>query len=140
MTNPEPSIAWNVVLTIGVLVAIGANIIVLLRGNRAQKREVSFEFTPASKAEHDQHVADTANNFAAVREELKEDRRRNEVHASERSKTIFKELKDNRERLEDQISAVDKKVAGLEASSEIQTQQLARLDTKLDRIIENKLT
>jgi hypothetical protein len=136
--TPEPNSFlqfWIIIGFIGQIVTI-----VVMLSNRKQKREVNFAFTPASKAEHDQHVTETANNFQAVRTEMAADRKANEIHASQRSQTIFRELKDNRERLEDQISNLDKKVAGLETASELQTQQLARLDTKLDRIIENKLT
>jgi hypothetical protein len=57
--NPDPNIAWNVILTIGVLVAIGANVFALFKSNNLQKRQVSFEFEPASKEEFDKHV--TAN-------------------------------------------------------------------------------
>jgi predicted nucleic acid-binding Zn-ribbon protein len=140
--TPEPNSFLQFWIIVGfVAMVIGQIVtIVVMLSNRKQKREVNFAFAPASKAEHDQHVADTANNFHAVRAEMAADRKANEIHASQRSQTIFRELKDNRERLEDQISNLDKKVAGLETASELQTQQLARLDTKLDRIIENKLT
>lgn len=115
--------------------------------NRKQRREVSFteELTP--RRDFEQHLTEFAAckvqcqaDAKRLQAELAADRKTNEIHASERSKTIFQELKGNRERLEDQISSLDKKVSGLEATTVLQNQSLARLDTKLDRIIENKLT
>jgi hypothetical protein len=40
--NPDSVIAWNVVLTIGVLVSIGANLASIARAGKAQKREVTI--------------------------------------------------------------------------------------------------
>ena len=140
--TPNPNAFLQFWIIIGFIAMVIGQIvtIVVMLSNRKQKREVNFAFAPASKAEHDEHVGQTAANFLAVRTEMAADRKANEIHASERSKTMFRELKDNRERLEDQISSLDKKVSGLEATTTLQNQALARLDAKLDRIIENKLT
>ncbi len=64
-------------------------------------REAAATFT--RKTEFDQHVTETRNNFVVMRDELKRDRESNQVHASERSKTIFRELKETREKLERQV-------------------------------------
>lgn len=101
--NPDPNIAWQVILTIGVLVAIGVNLLTAFRTNRAQKREVSFEFTPASKEEFDNHVTETRANFSAVRAELAADRQANQVHASQRSQTLFSKMENTRSELDAKI-------------------------------------
>lgn len=101
--NPDPSTAWQVILTIGVLVAIISNFLTLVRTNRAQKREVSFGFEPASKKEFDQFTLTTNANFVQVREEMKLDRSDNQKHASERSKTLFAKMDSTRSELDVKI-------------------------------------
>lgn len=109
--NPEPYIAWQVVLTIGVLVAIVTNVFTAARSNRAQKREVNFTFEPASKKEFDQFTVTTNANFVQVRDEMKLDRADNQRHASERSKTIFNELKSTRVELDSKIEDTRRELA-----------------------------
>jgi Na+/phosphate symporter len=61
-----------------------------------QKREVSFDDPKASKKEFDQFTAITNANFVQVRDEMTKDRRDNQVHASERQKTIFAAIEKTR--------------------------------------------
>lgn len=91
-------------LIFSTLVSIGTFAVMVL--NRKQKREVSFEFTPASKEEHDEHVAETKATFDAIRKELKEDRHDNQVHASTRSASIYKQIENTRVELEKKIQSV----------------------------------
>lgn len=100
-TAPDSVTAWNVVLTIGVLVAIAANVIALLRTK--QKREVSFTFEPASKQEFDQFSATTNQNFVSIRAEISRERSANEVHASARSKTIYDKMESVRTELDSKV-------------------------------------
>lgn len=111
--NPDPATAWQVILTLGVLVAIGANMITMFRVNRKQQREVSFSFEPASKKEFDQFTITANANFVQIRDEMKQDRADNQKHASERSKTLFAELKDTRLYLDKRINRLSIGVAGL---------------------------
>lgn len=101
--NPDANIAWNVVLTIGVIVAIVAQFVMIMKSNRAQKREVEFTFVPASKTEFDQFAATTNSNFVQVRSEMKQDRENNQVHASARSQTLFQKVEDVRQELDTKI-------------------------------------
>jgi ABC-type protease/lipase transport system fused ATPase/permease subunit len=141
-STPEAGSFLQFWIVIGFIAVIGVNVLnfFTLLSNRKQKREVNFAFEPASKEEFDSFTATTNANFVQCRDEMKRDRENNQIHASERQKTLFKELKDTRERLEDQLADVGKKVAGLETASGINTQITAGLSAKLDRIIENKLT
>jgi len=75
----------------------------IANGKKIQKREVSFSETPASKKEHDQHVADTRANFIAVRDEMARDRQTNQVHASKRSETLFHKMETTRTELDTKI-------------------------------------
>jgi len=98
--NPDPNIAWNVILTLGVILALVAQFVMILKSNKAQKREVEFTFVPASKMEFDQFAATTNANFVQVRSEMKSDREANQVHASERSKTLFAQIEKVRTELD----------------------------------------
>lgn len=109
--NPDPSIAWNVILTIGVLVAIGANVIALVRSNRSQRREVSFLFEPASKEEFDKHARECQADRSAIRAEIIADRRNNEIHASERSKTIHNKMENVRVELDSKIESTRRELS-----------------------------
>jgi NCAIR mutase (PurE)-related protein len=53
-----------------------------------------------------------------VEGEAKDDRRDNQVHASERSRTIFIEMKETRDKLESRINPLVENTAGLKASHE----------------------
>jgi len=107
-------------MTFSTLVSIGT--LILMLSNRKQKREVSFTETPASKREFDQFTATTNANFVAVRNEMAEDRRQNQVHASERSRTLFGKMDDTR--------------AELDAKLEETRRELSeRIDSVPDRVI-----
>jgi hypothetical protein len=54
---PDPRFVWELILVLGSLASIGANIATALSVRRTQRREVSFQFTPASKEEFERHVA-----------------------------------------------------------------------------------
>jgi hypothetical protein len=55
-TTPDPRFFWDLVLSIGFMVTIGANVATMLAMRRTQKREVRWEFEPAAKKEFDKHV------------------------------------------------------------------------------------
>lgn len=54
--SPDAATAWQVVLTLGVLLTLLANAVIIIRTGRAQKREVSFGFEPAGKVELEKHI------------------------------------------------------------------------------------
>lgn len=84
-----------------------------------KQREVSFTETPASKREFDQFTVVTNANFVQVRDEMKQDRHENQIHSSERSKTIFNELKSTRLELDSKIEEtrreLSEKIDGMES-------------------------
>lgn len=88
-------------LTFSTLTTIGTFVVMI--SNRKQKREVSFTETPASKKEFDNHVAETRASFTAVRNELAADRQTNQVHASQRSQTLFSKMESTRTELDTKI-------------------------------------
>jgi hypothetical protein len=117
--SPNPITAWDFILTLGILASIVTNIVLAIRTNRTQKREVSFSETPASKKEFDLHVAETTRNFIAVRNEMASDRADNQRHASKRSETLFTKMDTTRTELDSKIDEVrrelSEKIDGMES-------------------------
>ena len=99
ITNSDV-VTWQIVFT---MTTIAANIAIIIGTRQKQKREVSFEFTPASKEEFDAHTESTRENFAALRTEQKQDRHDNQVHASQRSTTLFNKVESIRTELDSKI-------------------------------------
>lgn len=123
-TTNSDVITWGVIL---VLTTIAANIAVIIGTRQKQKREVSFEFEPASKVALD--TLSTENT---------------KVHEQ-----IFAKIggveRGAKSALETQVEIVRRDVikcgndiSGLQASTELQNQSLARVESKLDRLIERK--
>lgn len=111
-TNNEV-ITWGFVL---VLTTIAANIVVILTTRRTQKREVSFEFTPASKEEFD---------------ELKE-------HNSRIHDLLFEKIGQVNEGSTEELKKVRERMAGVETEARIMNGRIHNVDAKLDRLIERK--
>jgi len=124
---PEPTFLLNLMLAavlVGNAVAIWLGI---ANGKKMQRREVSFSEVSASKKEFDQFTAVTNANFVQVREEMKQDRQANQVHASERSKTLFNEMKETRMELLERTEHVR-----IELSEKIDANR-RELNQKLDK-------
>lgn len=103
MTPPESNFLLQLLLSavfIGNLIAIWIGI---ANARRMQKREITFAETPASKREFDAHVVATQKGFDAVRAEMALDRQQNQIHSSERSKTLFNKLETTRQELDNKI-------------------------------------
>lgn len=120
--TPDPNIAWQVILTIGVLVAIGANI---FTAARAQKREVSFSFEPASKEEFKRHMAANAQEHRDLFAKI------GGVDRGSGQK-ISSEI----QAMHVRVNAIEKSVGGLETSTELQNQQLTQMQADIKRILE----
>lgn len=101
--NPEHLLQFWLILSLTFSTLVSVGTFVVLISNRKQRREISFTETPASKKEFDNHVAETRVNFTAVRAELAADRHTNQVHASERSKTLFHKMESTRTELDTKI-------------------------------------
>jgi hypothetical protein len=108
---------WIIILFVGQIATV---LVGVINGfaNRKQRREVTFpeELTP--RREFDQHVKEFSACKAQcllsnqrVQSELREDRHSNEVHASERSKTLFTKLEANRKELDDKIESTRRELS-----------------------------
>lgn len=117
---------WLIIALIISVVSGLASIVTAFSG-RKQRREVSFPFNPASKEEFDQFTATTNTNFVQIRDEMKRDRESNQIHASERQKTLFIEIKATRNELLERTDAIR-----VELSDKIDENR-RELNDKLDR-------
>lgn len=120
-STPEPNSFLQFWVIVAFLVMIGSQLvsIVVSLVNRKQQREVTFSFEPASKKEFDLFTATTNANFVQIREEMKADRRENQIHSSERGKALFNEIKSTRQELDVKIEStrqeLGEKIDGMEA-------------------------
>lgn len=111
--SPEATHFLQLWLGVGLVVVVVAQVVGIFvnMSSRKQHREVSFSFTPASKTEFDQFTATTNANFVQVREEMKQDRHDNQVHASQRQSTLFNEIKSTRVELDNKIESIRRELA-----------------------------
>ena len=106
--TPEPNSFLQFWIIVGFIAMVIGQVItiVVMVSNRKQKREVSFTEEAASKKEFDNFTATTNANFVAVRNEMAADRHANQIHASERSKTLFHKMESTRTELDTKIEDV----------------------------------
>ena len=107
---PDPnhfaSIGW--VCVILAAIAVGANQINDFFDRRTgakSKRQISFEFEPLSKREHQEHVAHNDLEHRAILAAIEREKESNQKHGSERSKTLFAEIHKVRDETISQINA-----------------------------------
>lgn len=124
---PDPITAWQVILTLGVLFAIGSNVVVMLRQGQIQKREVRFGVEPASKEAFDQHVAHNGQEHRDMFAKISGVDRGGSAKVSQEITMVH-----------NRVNALEKSVGGLETASEMTNQQLARVEAKIDRLIERR--
>lgn len=120
--NPEPTTAWNVILTIGVLLSLAVNAVAVFRGNR---REVEILPGVVAKEEFNRHVESNANDHRDIFSKL-----------GGVDRGAAKKISDESLVLHNRINSLDKAVGGLETAAEMTNQRLVQIDAKIDRLIE----
>lgn len=119
--NPDPVTAWQVILTLGVLFAIGANVVVILRQSQIQKREVRFNIEPASKEAFDRHVEFNAGEHRDIFSKIGGVDRGSSQKISNEVTAVH-----------NRVNSLEKSVGGLETSAHLTHQRLASMDRKMD--------
>lgn len=101
MTPPDPMFLYNAALMISLLASIAGNIVLVIRGNRVQKREVSFsdDFTPKRDFQAHKEVVfrkfgEVDGEFKAVRQEMGEQREEINRAGEERATKIHDRIND----------------------------------------------
>lgn len=155
--NPS---ATTVMMTVVLIISVIGNASQFgIWWNSRGKQNVEISPTPitvelqkkfADKHDFDQHVAENNRQHTALAEKLEQDRRASEIHISQRQKTIFDALNSLRtsfdtkmdekhEQNSGRLNHLDRLVGKLESATDLQNQQLARMETKLDRVAERKV-
>lgn len=150
-SDPDPKAFLQFWLIIGLLATVGVNVVTLVVTliNRKQKREVNFAFEPASREEFDKHVEwnrrEHENLFAKIGGVERGSNGRmaelnKEWHALVESKFVALLGADNeaRGKIHARINTIEKELGGVASGMTIQNQQLARIDSKLDRLSEKR--
>lgn len=70
-----------------------------------------------------------------IEDEQKEDRRNNEIHASDRSKTIFNKIEDTRDKIENRLNPLVENTAGLKAGQEAFTTSFTNFTAVMQELI-----
>lgn len=123
--NPDPYVAWQVVLTLGVIVAIVTNIWTAARSNRTQKREVSFELNATPREEFDRLVDSNSQEHRDIHSKI-----------GGMDRGFSRKIADEMSAIHNRVNGLEKAIGGLETSAEITNQRLAQIDSKVDRLIE----
>ena len=108
--DPNPTIAWNVVLTIGVLVTIAMNVISLFKKSstaitpdplRVEKldRFATRDFCETQHNEVSRRLDGHDSDIRAIYGEIKQSRAEGETHAGQRSATLHRKIEEVRSEL-----------------------------------------
>lgn len=143
----------------GMVFGAGAMLISIIAVNKKQEvrvdQPVQVTITEelhkvfAAKESFDRHVAENQRQHQQFEADLKTDRKNNEVHISTRQKTLFDEVKSTRESLEQKLdqkhqensrrlNEVEKSIGGLEATTEMQNQQLAGIQSDIKLLLQRR--
>ena len=109
--------AWILGCTIvGALTGVGALVVAIAAMNKKQEVSVDQPLNVqllesfVTKSEFANHAADNKRDVDSIRVELREDRRNNEVHASQRSAGIYKKIDEVRSELSEKIDAMPSRI------------------------------
>lgn len=142
---PDPgsfgSVGWVVVVLAG-LVLILRNVIGLWRDmNRPEreKREVTISASLPSKEELDRLFGENKREHENLFSKIGGVDRGAAQKIDERIEKLREERRGDMRQLHEEVGHVGMKVSALEATNQAQSQRLAAIDAKLDRLIERKL-
>ena len=105
--NPDPHTAWEVVLTLGVLLSVAVNLVTLSRAGKSQKREVTFGETLVPKEI-------CSNLHAAIEQRLERLEQNSNVgaeRASESRAAIYRKIDERHNELRSDLEAVRRELS-----------------------------
>lgn len=118
--NPAPmsdgDFLWKLLTILSTVVSLVMGLLLIFGRNKPQERLVSFSEQFASKEALDKHV--TTNQAE-----------HDKLHAR---------ISSGDQRLAEELKGVGRELSGVKASNDIQTQHLLRVESKIDRVIEDK--
>ncbi len=139
-TNAEAlQVGLWVLAATAVLQALGAGLsIARFFINRAEKRQVTIHPDVVARPDFDAHVADNKREHENLFAKLGGVERGLNAHFNGELKTLREEWREDIRGLHYELNEVAKKVSGLEATNTLQSQRLAEINAKLDRVIERQ--
>jgi len=103
-------ITWQVIL---VITTVGANLAIILSSRKKQKREVSFEFEPASKDAFEKHVAANQREHENLFAKIGGVERGLNERVEKKLTDLQRSAEDGREKLHQRINRISVGVARL---------------------------
>src|SRR5437667_1752254 len=129
---------WVIAAT-AVLQALGAALsIARFFINRAEKRQVSISPEVVLRPDFDAHVAENRHEHENLFAKLGGMERGLNAHLNSELKSLRDERREDSRTLHQELNDVARKVSGLEATNTLQSQRLAEISAKLDRVIERQ--
>ncbi len=145
--TPDPASFFQLCVGLGFILSLVVNVVALVRTGRAQKREVTFsgEYQPkgnyATKAELDAVETRISVQVGGVERDVKTLRGEIIANGEVRRQSIEGKVEGVRHELDgkiglvhEKINKVDKEVGGIKSATDLQNQQLARMEISLQHI------
>src|SRR5436305_1836725 len=106
--------------------------------NRAERRQVTISPDVVARPDFDAHVSENRREHENLFSKLGGVERGFNSHLNSELKTLREERREDSHALHHEVNEVAKKVSSLDASNSIQSQRLAEISAKLDRVIERQ--
>jgi hypothetical protein len=126
------------VYALATVIQIGSTIAILVTINSKQRREVTFAGEPVERKDFDRHVAENAAVHTQLFARIGGAERGLESRLAARMEKSETESKESRRLMHQDISAIGNDVAALKKEAELANQRAFQMDSKIDRLIENK--
>ena len=138
--NPEAlQLGLWIIAATAVLQALGAALsIAKFFLNRAERRQISISPDIVARPDFDAQVSENKREHQNLFSKLGGVERGINAHLNSELKTLREERSQDSRSLHDELNEVAKKVSGLEATNTLQSQRLAEINAKLDRVIERQ--
>ena len=138
--NPEAlQIGLWVIAGTAVLQALGSAVsLAKFFANRSERRQVSISPDVVGRPDFDSHVAENKQEHQHLFAKIGGTERGIHAQFNAEIKHLREERREDIHALHHEMNEVAKKVSGLEATNTLQSQRLAEISAKLDRMIERQ--
>jgi hypothetical protein len=136
--NPEAlQIGLWVIASTAVLQALGSAVsLAKFFANRSERRQVSISPDILGRPDFDTHVAENKQEHQHLFAKIGGAERGITAHLNAEIKSLRDERREDIHSLHREMNEIARKVSGLEATNTLQSQRLAEISAKLDRMIE----
>ena len=106
--------------------------------NRAERREISLSAEAVAGPDFDIHVSENKHEHENLFSKLGGLERGITAHLNDELRALRDERREDISTLHSELNEVARKVSSLEATNTLQSQRLAEINAKLDRVIERQ--